>query len=81
MKLLTSALGFMALRTPHQANKLTMWLVLRIALLEASGSIGLSKRAWILETFLEANLIEDGWCLTSEMPVFLSLHVIPHVDL
>lgn len=29
----------------------------------------------------EANLIEDGWCLTSEMPVFLSLHVIPHVDL
>jgi len=41
----------MALRTPHQAKKLTMWLVLRIALLESSGSIGLSKRAWILETF------------------------------
>lgn len=51
MKLLTSALGFMALRTPHQANKLTMWLVLRIALLEASGSIGLQKEPGFLKHF------------------------------
>jgi len=50
-EILTSALGFMALRTPHQANKQTMQLILRTALLETSGSIGLSKRAWILETF------------------------------
>lgn len=51
MKLLTSALGFMVLRTPHQANKLTMQLISGLLCYRLLGQLGFQKERGYLKHF------------------------------
>lgn len=71
----------MALRTPHQAKQTNNAANFKDCFVRDFWVNWAFKKSVDTWNILEANLIEDGWCLTSEMPIFLSLHVIPHVDL